>query len=88
MWLAAQSNGNVSGPTMLIVLITGGVIYSFGYARARMHQANRDYKDNKAKRPILRKAFWSMWWLAVKVGFWVVLGFICLVAWVIHDVRS
>lgn len=77
-----------SGPTLLVVLILGGVIYGFGYARAVMHRANTDYKKTKAALPDLRKGFWLAWWTAVKVGFWILVGLALLIAWVVVDARD
>lgn len=78
----------VSGPTFAIVLLTGGVIYTFGYLRAVMHRANRDYKTVKANLPVLRKGFWAAWWAAVKIGTGVAIIGLVLIAWVVHDVRQ
>lgn len=80
--------GNTSVPILLGMAVVGGTVYTFGYLRAVMHRANRDYKTTKAALPGLRKGFWSAWWSAVKVGFWVLLVFGLLLAGVVHDVRS
>jgi ribose/xylose/arabinose/galactoside ABC-type transport system permease subunit len=76
-----------SGPTLLAVIIIGGTIYTFGYARAVMHRANSDYKKTKAALPGMRKTFWATWWAAVKVGFWVLIALALLIAWVMHEAR-
>lgn len=90
MLLVAETpeNPSVATPVVLIVLIIGGTIYLFGYLRAVMHRANRDYKTTKAALPNLRKGFWAAWWAAVKIGFWVVLAGVILVAWVVRDARD
>jgi ABC-type Fe3+ transport system permease subunit len=75
-------------PAFLIVLLISSTVFAFGYLKARMDQANQDYKDTVAKVPKLRKAFWAAWWGAVKVGFWVFVAGFLLVAWVIHDARG
>lgn len=84
----ASGSSGVAGPATVIVLLAGGTIYVFGYARAVMHRANSDYKKTKAILPDLRKDFWRGWWKAVKVGFWVVLGVVFLVMWTVHDARN
>lgn len=77
-----------SYPTLLVVLIIGGTIYTFGYLRAVMHRANKDYKTTKAALPTLRKGFWAAWWAAVKIGFWVCVALLALIAWVIADAKG
>jgi ABC-type Fe3+ transport system permease subunit len=84
----APLSRSISTPVVLIVLVIGLVIYAFGYLRAVMHRANKDYKTVKASVPKMRKGFWQAWWAAVKIGFWVVLAGFVLVAWVVHDVRA
>jgi hypothetical protein len=79
---------SASGPTLLAVLIIGGVIYAFGYARAVMHRANTDYKKTKAALPELRKGFWAAWWAAVKVGLLILIGLALLIAWVVAEARN
>ncbi len=63
------------------MLIIGGTIYAFGYARAVMHRANTDYKKTKEALPGLRKGFWAAWWTAAKAGFWILIAFALLLAW-------
>ena len=81
-----QTQAHPAIPTILIVLLTGATIYSFGYVRAVMHRANQDYKTTKAAVPTLRKSFWSAWFKAVKVGFFIVLAAVVLGMWAWHDV--
>lgn len=83
MVAASSSNHSVSVPIVALVLLVL-VIYGFGYSRAVMHRANKDYKTTKAAVPVLRKGFWRAWWGAMKVGFWVFLGFAVLVVWLFH----
>lgn len=89
--LGAAENTD-SPPTSLIVLIlilvTGGVIYTFGYARAVLTRANKDYKATKAAVPPLRKAWWLQLWVAIKVGFLVFIGLAILVFWTGRDLRD
>lgn len=85
---ASETQKNIAGPIVIIVVLTFGVIYTFGYARAVMHRANKDYKSTKAAVPVLRKGFWTTWWRAVKVGFWVLLIVGALVTWMVHDTES
>lgn len=77
-------SGSTAGQVVLIVLIIGGIIYAFGYARAVMHRANKDYKTTKAAVPVLRKGFWSAWFAVVKVGFWVTIAVAVLFVWMIR----
>jgi hypothetical protein len=50
---------NVSGSVLVIVLLVGGTIYLFGYLRAVMHRANRDYKSTKAAvKPLRKRSGW------------------------------
>lgn len=85
---AAEQKQNISVPVFMIVLLIGAVIYGFGYARAVMHRANKDYKTTKAAVPVLRKGFWRTWVAAVKVGFWVVLAAVIMIVWVGRDLRA
>lgn len=87
MVLAAQDT-HVAVPSVLIVLLIGGVIYSFGYVRAVMHRANRDYKTTKAAVPNLRRAFWRAWLDALKFG---VIGAVILMVlgvWAWREMRG
>lgn len=74
---------------MLVVILIGIAIamYGFGYARAVMHRANKDYKTTKAVVPALRKGFWTAWREAAQVGVWVVLALVFLVYWAWHSVK-
>jgi hypothetical protein len=75
-------------PAGLIVLLIGSTLVSFGYLKAVMDRANADYKETKAKLPLLRKAFWAACWRAVKIGVLVFIAGLIMVAWVVHDVRD
>jgi ABC-type Fe3+ transport system permease subunit len=72
----------------LIALLISSTVFSFGYLKAKLGQANEDYKTTKGKVTPLRKAYWVLWWDAAKVGFWVFLVGFILVAWVIHDAKA
>jgi len=73
---------------ILISLLIGSTVFSFGYLKAKLERANSDYKATKAAAPVLRKAYWTLWWGAVKVGFWVfIIGF-GLVAWMFNDAKA
>jgi hypothetical protein len=85
---AAEQQSSVSGPVLLIVLLAGGSIYLFGYLRAVMHRANRDYKNTKAAVKPMRKAFWSAWVAALRTGAIVGIGVLVLVAWFVRDTRN
>lgn len=82
-----QSHNSVAVPTVLIVAIIGGTIYVFGYARAVMHRANKDYKTTKAAVPTLRKGFWKAWWSALKVGALIFVAAVLLIAWAGSELR-
>jgi hypothetical protein len=89
MLLTANDNHNpVAVPTFLIVAIIAGVIYTFGYLRAVMHRANKDYKTTKAAVPTLRKGFWAAWWGAVKIGALVFIAVVLLGSWAWHEIRG
>jgi hypothetical protein len=79
---------SIAAPLLMLLLIGGGIIYAFGYARAVMHRANSDYKKTKAAVPGLRKDFWSTWWRAVKTGFWIALGLVMVGMWAWHDAKG
>jgi ABC-type Fe3+ transport system permease subunit len=85
---AQQEQPSVPLVAVVIVLIVAGIIYSFGYLRAVMHRANRDYRTTKAALPKLRKGFWHAWWAAVKIGFFVVLAIVVLGWWAVRDVTG
>lgn len=88
MYAAESQPGNVSGPVLLVVLLAGGTIYLFGYLRAVMHRANSDYKKTKAAVKPLRKAFWSAWVAALRMGAIVGIGLLLMVAWFARDTRN
>ncbi|MEU8613128.1 hypothetical protein AB0C29_34615, partial [Actinoplanes sp. NPDC048791] len=74
-------------PVLIIVLLAGGTIYLFGYLRAVLHRANRDYKATKAAVKPLRKSFWAAWVAALRTGVLVAIGLALMVAWFVRDVR-
>ena len=87
-WFAAESterDGYSALVVVLLVLIVAGIIYTFGYARAVMHRANRDYKSTKAAVPKLRKGFWSAFWTVFKIGFGVLIAMGILIYWGVAD---
>jgi ABC-type Fe3+ transport system permease subunit len=73
---------------VLIALLGTSTAFSFGYLKHRLERANSDYKDTKAKVLPLRKAYWAAWWAATKVGFWVFIIGLLLVAWVLNDAQK
>lgn len=75
-------------PTLIIVMLIGGTLIAFGYAKAVMDRANADYKKTKAGLPGMRKDFWRAWWTALKIGFWVFIAGCVLITWVVQDVRG
>lgn len=79
---------SISGPVFLILLLGGGLVFGVGYLWAVMHRANKDYKATKAAVKALRKGFWTSWWNAMKAGMWVLVAFLVLLSWVIHDIRA
>jgi hypothetical protein len=85
---AAEQQNSVSGPVLLILLLAGGSVYLFGYLRAVMHRANRDYKSTKAAVKPLRKAFWSSWLAALRTGLIVGTGLLLLITWFVRDTRN
>lgn len=84
---ADTSTPHIAGPIVVIVLIAWGIIYTFGYLRAVMHRANKDYKTTKAAVKPLRKDFWGAWWKAVKIGTLVGIGIVVLLFWAVRDVE-
>ncbi len=88
MTSAAAEPGAISVPVVLVLLIIGGTIYTFGYARAVLARAKGDYIKTRDAVPGLRKDFWRSLWKVVKVGFWVVVVFAVLLIWMIQDVRG
>lgn len=77
-----------SGSSLLTFLLLGGIIFSFGYARAVWKRAKKDYLSTKAAVKPLRKALWSSIWTTIKVGTGVVLAGMLLIAWVVTDARN
>ncbi|HET9516420.1 MAG TPA: hypothetical protein VFO77_01710 [Actinoplanes sp.] len=88
MYAAAEQQNSVSGPVLLILLLAGGTVYLFGYLRAVMHRAKKDYKATKATVKPMRQAFWSSWLAVLRTGAIVGIGLFLLVAWFIRDTRS
>jgi hypothetical protein len=68
MLLTADETQSSFGTALVVIVLGGAAIYAFGYVRAVMHRANKDYKTTKAAVPVLRKGYWSAWWVAVKRG--------------------
>lgn len=69
----------------LLTILTGSIVFTFGSLHARAGRARNDLRDTKAKVPELRAAFRGLLWRAVKVGFWVILGVLILVAVAVRD---
>lgn len=86
--ILAADDTHVAVPTVLIVLLIGGGIYTFGYARAVMHRAGKDYKTTKAAVPALRKAFWQAVIAVVKVGGVIALIVVVLGMWVYGEIKG
>ena len=76
------------GVVLVLLILGGSTLYGLGYATAVMRRANTDYKKTKTSLPGMRKDFWSAWWQVIKVGFWVSLAGLILVAWTVHDIRD
>lgn len=69
MPIAANSETHsIFSSTVIIVILIGGLIYTFGYRRAVMNRARVDYKTTKASVPVLRKAFWRLVLATFKTG--------------------
>lgn len=88
MTLTADETQSSFGTALIIIVLTAIAIYAFGYARAVMHRANRDYKTTKAALPGLRKGFWGAWWTAVKRGVLIFAVLFCLVYVWLHMNRN
>lgn len=73
---------------VLIALLGSSTAFTFGYLKHKLERAGGDYRDTKAKVTPLRKAYWLVWWAAVKAGFWVALIGTVLVIWVINDAKE
>ena len=85
---AQQEQPSVALVAGIIVLILAGIVYTFGYLRAVMHRANKDYKTTKAAVPTMRKNFWRAWWAALKIGSLVLIGIVILGWWAVRDVAE
>lgn len=85
---AQQEQPSVPLVAVIIVLIVAGIIYTFGYLRAVMHRANKDYKSTKAAVPGMRKGFWKAWWSALKIGSLVLIAIAILGWWAVRDVAE
>lgn len=88
MLAAPEQQSGTSLTVLVILLLVGSTIYGAGYLTAVARRANSDYKKTKAGLPAMRKAFWSAWWNATKVVFWVFVAGALLVSWVVRDVRN
>lgn len=77
-----------SGSSLLTFLLIGGIIFSFGYARAVWKRAKKDYLSTKAAVKPLRKAMWASIWTTIKIGTGVAVAGLVLIAWVVADVRQ
>lgn len=81
---------NDTSPVLMgtfISLLIGSTVFTFGYLKAKLERANQDYKTTKGAVTPLRKAYWNLWWSAVKVGFWVVLVGFVLITWAVQDAK-
>lgn len=90
MMLSAEevTNGDIAGPVVVIVFLIAGIVYAFGYRRAVMHRANKDYKGTKAAVPVLRKGFWSAWWKVAKATLIIALIAFALFSWWIRGAQK
>jgi ABC-type Fe3+ transport system permease subunit len=89
MWLGSDPEPAPAASTALLaVLLVTTAVFVFGYRVAVNRRANADYKATKAAVPKLRRGFWSSWWGAVKMGFWMALAVALLVSWAVHESRQ
>jgi hypothetical protein len=86
--MTAEEPGGYAGPVLVLLMIGSGILYGLGYLTAVMRRANSDYKKTKTALPGMRKDFWVAWWNMVKIGFWVAIAALVLIAWAVHDVRA
>lgn len=68
MLVSADDTQNAYGASLIVIILAFAAVYAFGYVRAVMHRANRDYKTTKAALPGMRKGYWRAWWSAMKRG--------------------
>lgn len=80
------ATGNVASPTLVLLLIGGGLVFAFGRAVAVATRARSDYHRTKAALRGLRKDRWGTLWIAVKIGFWVVVAVVVLTAWAVREI--
>lgn len=73
---------------VLIALLGLSTAFTFGYLKHKLERAGGDYRDTKAKVNPLRKAYWLVWWAAVKTGVVVVLIGAFLAFWVIRSAKD
>lgn len=89
--LAAPAE-QTSSPTpflvLIIVLVTGGIIFRFGFLRAVHLRAKSDYIKTKEGLPGMRKTMWQALWAVVKTGFWIFIGVALLITWAGSEMRS
>lgn len=89
MWLGSDPEPAPAASTALLaVLLVTTAVFVFGYRVAVNRRANADYKSTKAAVPKLRRGFWSSWWSAVKMGFWMALAVALLVSWAVYESRQ
>lgn len=82
------TDGSVSIPVTMIVLLLASTIFTFGVLYARWHRQRADYKALKAGVPGARKAKWALFRRTVKVGFFVFIAAVIMITWVGRDIRA
>lgn len=88
MLAASGSDPLISAPIVVILALSGTVIFSVGYRLAINQRANKDYKATKAALPKLRKGFWSSWVALMKVAAVLAVISFILIAWVVRDFKD
>lgn len=86
--MTLRAAGEASSSSFLTFLLLGGLIFTFGYARAVWVRARKDYKATKAAVKPLRKAMWTAIWNATRLGALVTVLGLLLFVWVVRDVRD
>jgi cytochrome bd-type quinol oxidase subunit 2 len=83
--LSCMQNSTVSLMTAIVVAI---VVFLLGVAWAAAKGARKNYQTIKGGVGPARKAYWAAVGGIVKIGVWVAVLLIALVAWQVNDVRK
>jgi ABC-type Fe3+ transport system permease subunit len=77
-----------SSVSLMTAIITAVIVFFFGVAWTTLAGAKKSYKTAKGGVGTARKSYWTAVASIVKIGVWLTVLVIALVAWQVHDIRT